>query len=137
MSSDYGNGKGREGGHRMSDLISREAALAIFQPEHSAVRKRICDDLRALPAVHIHTTKAAPAVKVKPLVWSGKDADFTRADCLFGRAEIFNAYDGRFVVTLNGTQQRTLEADSMDGAKALWFKEYEARILATLEGGAA
>lgn len=32
------------------DLISRAAVLAIFHPENSVVRKRICDDIRALPA---------------------------------------------------------------------------------------
>lgn len=42
----------------MSDLISREAAIAIFQPENSAVRKRICDDLRALPAAPADVIKA-------------------------------------------------------------------------------
>lgn len=31
-------------------LISREAALKFFQPETSTLRKRICDDIRALPA---------------------------------------------------------------------------------------
>lgn len=35
------------------DLISREAVLKIFQPETSILRKRICDDIRALPAAPI------------------------------------------------------------------------------------
>ncbi|MFE3839613.1 hypothetical protein, partial [Pseudogemmobacter sonorensis] len=49
------------------DLISRAAALAIFQPETSTVRKQICDDIRALPASQPQgEDKPAPAMDLAP-----------------------------------------------------------------------
>ena len=41
------------------DLISQAAVLAIFQPETSMVRKRICDDVRAIPAPQPQGEEAA------------------------------------------------------------------------------
>lgn len=169
----------------MSDLISREAAIAIFQPENSAVRKRICDDLRALAPspgcepvawlcedlifegersvimkedhakarmarkedwrvipLYAHPP-AAPVAKVKPLSWEhghkfcGQECSY--ADTEFG-AWMMVAYSGRGLRWAHSDPAGNDSEDdweTRDECQAAANADYQARILAALEGGEA
>lgn len=79
-------------------------------------------DLRALPA--------APAVKVKPLVWRDENDDGVltcRAQGILRR--IFPQSDGTFFAPL----LRPSDFPSADAAIAAFFAQHEARILSALE----
>lgn len=136
----------------MSDLISREAAIAelcnrkrllntqleaLDISREDAVYSICIDALRALPpaqeaAPALARESAAPAVKVKPLVWECPYG-FETAQTPWGRYGVSQWEDG-WIWGWNGDVTR---AESEDAAKAAAQADYESRILAALEGGEA
>lgn len=128
----------------MSDLISREAAEVYLRESLFGAGCSVdqveaalyC--LRALVVVQNHTTEA-PAVKVKPLEWQGKDPDFSQAGSLLGSATVCNSQNPsvKFVAMFAGSSDMHRGYTCLDAAKAAVQADYEARILAALEGGAA
>lgn len=114
------------------DLIFEGERSVIMKEDHAKARMERKEDWRVIP-LYAHPP-AATAVKVKPLVWRDLAAGALCETDYRYNISLWVEKSGSVYVDTYTTMRRhwTLEA-----AKAAAQADYEARILAALEGGEA